>query len=97
MKQHSWESRVQCHRGVHCRVASRMVEIVEQHDACVEIHFQGDSVDCTSMLEILSLSLSQGAVVSFHAQGPEAEQVAAALDALLAQEGEDSDGKSTAA
>jgi phosphotransferase system HPr (HPr) family protein len=70
-------------------VASRLVELVEHHDATVQILSQGKTVDCTSMLEILSLSLSQGAVVSFRAEGPEAEQVAAALDALLAEEGED--------
>lgn len=94
MNVYRWESRVNCKRGVHCRVAAGMVELVEQHDAKVQILTQGDSVDCTSMLEILSLALSQGTVISFHAEGPEAQEVAAALDALLAQEGEEEDGNS---
>ena len=88
MKSISWESRVSNSNGVHCRVASQLTEIVAGHDAEVQIMAELETVDCTSMLEILSLSLSHGSLVSFAAQGPEAQQVAEAIEELLASDEE---------
>lgn len=83
MKKIAWKSRVGNARGVHCRVASRLTEIVAEHDAEVRIIVETESVDCTSMLEILSLSLTYGSLVSFTAQGPDAARVAEAIEELL--------------
>ena len=78
-----WESRVANPKGVHCRVASRLTEIVAGHDAEVRIIAGAESVDCTSILEILSLCLVHGSRVSFTAQGPDAHRVAAAIENIL--------------
>ncbi|MCI5145192.1 MAG: HPr family phosphocarrier protein [Candidatus Electrothrix sp. AR3] len=79
-----WKSRIENTNGVHCRVASRLTEIVIEHDAEVEITAASETLDGTSMLEILSLSLTHGSVVSFTAQGPDAQRVAQAIKELLA-------------
>jgi phosphotransferase system HPr (HPr) family protein len=69
--------------GVHCRVAARLTEIVAEHDAQVQITGRGELVDCASMLEILSLALTQGSRVAFTAEGPDAQHVAQAINQLL--------------
>jgi phosphocarrier protein HPr len=84
MSQITWESKVAHPNGVHCRVAARLTEIVATHDVEVRIiNNPEETVDCASMLEILSLALIQGSQVVFTAEGPDAEQVAEAIDQLL--------------
>ncbi|WP_417909467.1 HPr family phosphocarrier protein [Candidatus Electronema sp. PJ] len=84
MSQITWESKVAHPNGVHCRVAAQLTEIVATHDAEVRIIISPEeTVDCASMLEILSLALIQGSRVAFTAEGPDAEQVAKAIDQLL--------------
>jgi phosphotransferase system HPr (HPr) family protein len=79
----SWESRIGNPKGVHCRVATRLIEIIDAHDANVQITNRGEPVDCSSILEILGLALVHGSQVRFTAQGPDAHKVAAAVDCLL--------------
>ncbi len=79
-----WESRVANPKGVHCRVAAKLIEITENHNVTVQfVNPQGERADCASMLEVLSLALSQGSVVRCTAEGPEATQAAQAIDHLL--------------
>jgi phosphocarrier protein HPr len=78
-----WESQIALPRGVHCRVAAKMTEIVATHDTHVQLAAEGGTADCSSMLEILSLALTQGSSVRCTATGPNAPQVAQALDQLL--------------
>jgi phosphotransferase system HPr (HPr) family protein len=85
----SWESRVGNPKGVHCRVANRLIEIVAEHEADVHITDREEPVDCTSILEILSLALVHGSRVRFTAQGPDAHEVAAAIEQLLSDRGSD--------
>ena len=71
-------------KGVHCRVAARLSEIAAAHDAAVQLaNAQGETADCASMLEILSLALTQGSAVRCTAEGPEAAQAAQAIERLL--------------
>ena len=79
----SWESRIGHPKGVHCRVAARLIEIIDAHDAEARITDRGEPVDCSSILEILGLALVHGSVVNFTAQGPEAQKIAAAVDRFL--------------
>ncbi len=83
MKTVSWESTVANPNGVHCRVAERLMKIIDEHEACVQIIDQGQPVGCDSILELLSLGLVQGSRVQFTAQGPDADQVVAAVDQVL--------------
>ena len=85
MKTVCWESTVANPNGVHCRVAERLIKIIDEHEACVQIIDQGQPIDCDSILELLSLGLVQGSQVQFTAQGPDADLVVAAVDQVLSE------------
>jgi phosphotransferase system HPr (HPr) family protein len=85
MKTVCWESTVTNPSGVHCRVAERLIKIIDEHESCVQIIDQGQPIDCDSILELLSLGLVQGSRVQFTAQGPDAEAVIAAVDQVLSE------------
>lgn len=75
--------RVQNPKGIHCRVATRLAEIVADHEATVKITGSDGSIDCASILDVLSLALVHGSLVSFTAHGPDAHKVLAAVETLL--------------
>ncbi|MCI5165504.1 MAG: HPr family phosphocarrier protein [Candidatus Electrothrix sp. GM3_4] len=81
----SWESTVSNPNGVHCRVAERLIKVVDEHEAIVQIIDRGPPIDCTSILELLSLALVQGSRVRFTAQGPDADRVVVAVDQVLSE------------
>ncbi|WP_446010282.1 HPr family phosphocarrier protein [Candidatus Electrothrix sp.] len=83
MKTVSWESTVTNPNGLHCRVAERLIKIIDEHEASVQIIDQGQRIDCDSILELLSLGLVQGSRIQFTAQGTDAEQIIAAVDQVL--------------
>jgi phosphotransferase system HPr (HPr) family protein len=84
MSQVTWEGRVVGAKGVHCRVAARLSEIAAAHEAAVQLaNAQGETADCASMLEILSLALTQGSAVRCTAEGAQAAQAAHAIAQLL--------------
>ncbi len=78
-----WESRVNNPKGVHCRVAAQLAEIVASHDAEVRIINQGEPADCSSILDVLSLGLVQGSLVGFTAHGPEADKMPVEIKRLF--------------
>jgi phosphocarrier protein HPr len=84
-----WESKVANPHGVHCRVAAKLAEIVTAHKVQVLITAKTGTADCASILEVLSLALTQGSRVSLTAEGQDAAQAAEAIDRLLS-DGEES-------
>jgi len=74
---------VQNPKGIHCRVATQMAEIVTAFDARAQLAASGESVDCSAILDILSLGLTRNSQVCLTAIGPDAEQVLTALSMLL--------------
>ena len=97
MKTVSWTSTVANPNGVHCRVAERLIKVIDDYEASVQIininqEQQGQPeqqpitcIACTSILELLSLGLVQGSQVQFTAQGRDAEQVAVAVEQVLSE------------
>jgi len=85
MKVVTRQCRVRNPKGIHCRVATRLAEIIADHEATVQITGDDDSVDCTSILDILSLALIHGSLVRFRAHGRDADKVLAAVEALLSR------------
>jgi phosphotransferase system HPr (HPr) family protein len=84
----SRQCRVLHPNGIHCRVATRLVEIVSGYKATVRITGSDGIVDCSSILDILSLSLVHGSLIRFTAQGPDADKVLAAVEVLLSRTGD---------
>ncbi len=90
MKTVCWTSTVANPNGVHCRVAERLISVIDTYEASVHIISPGQSeqptyTNCTSILELLSLGLVQGSQVQFTAQGPDAELVAVAIEQVLSE------------
>lgn len=72
-------------KGIHCRVATRLAEIVAGHEVTMKIAGNNESVDCSSILDVLSLALVHGSRVCFTARGPDADNVLGAVRALFSR------------
>ncbi|HEX9904153.1 MAG TPA: HPr family phosphocarrier protein [Propylenella sp.] len=73
-------------RGLHARASARFVKCAESFDADVRVVKDGQSVEGTSIMGLMTLAAAPGSMIGLEAEGPEAE---AALDALakLIEEG----------
>lgn len=78
-------------KGLHARASARFVEVVEEHDATATVRRDGLSASGDSIMGLLMLAASMGTSIEVETNGPEAEELADALQALVAGRfGEDS-------
>lgn len=71
-------------KGLHARASARFVEVVERFDADAEVSRDGMVVAGESIMGLLMLAASRGSVIEVRTSGPEAEALAEALAALVA-------------
>ncbi|MCT2540404.1 HPr family phosphocarrier protein [Sedimentimonas flavescens] len=71
-------------KGLHARASARFVEVVESHDARAEVEKDGMRVSGDSIMGLLMLAASRGTTIAVTTHGLEAEQLADALEALVA-------------
>ncbi|SLN29092.1 HPr family phosphocarrier protein [Pseudooctadecabacter jejudonensis] len=71
-------------KGLHARASAKFAETVETFDARAEVSKDGMSADGDSIMGLLMLAASKGTSIEVETQGPEAEQLMTALDALVA-------------
>ncbi|MFD1911468.1 HPr family phosphocarrier protein [Halodurantibacterium flavum] len=77
-------------KGLHARASARFVEVVEAHDASVEVSRDGMSVSGDSIMGLLMLGAARGSSITIATSGAEAESLAEALEKLVANRfGED--------
>ena len=77
-------------KGLHARASARFVEVVEEYDASAEVRRDGMVVSGDSIMGLLMLAASRGTTIEVETSGPQAEALAAALTALVADRfGED--------
>lgn len=77
-------------KGLHARAAAKLVEVVEAHDATAEVSKDGIEASGDSIMGLLMLGASRGTTIDIVTKGPEAEQLANSLEALVADKfGED--------
>ena len=77
-------------KGLHARASARFVEVVEEFDAQAEVSRDGMTVSGDSIMGLLMLAASRGTTIEVETSGPQAEALAAALTALVADRfGED--------
>jgi phosphocarrier protein HPr len=71
-------------KGLHARAAARFVEVVEAHDA--DGHRQADGLSAAgdSIMGLLMLAASIGTTIEVETTGPQAQHLADALEALIA-------------
>ena len=71
-------------KGLHARASAKLVEVVEAHDASAEVSRDGLSASGDSIMGLLMLAASRGTTIDVETSGPEAEKLADALEALVA-------------
>ena len=71
-------------KGLHARASARFVEVVEDHDAKATVRRDGLSAAGDSIMGLLMLAASMGTSIEVETSGPEAEKLADALAALVA-------------
>ncbi|WP_127902144.1 HPr family phosphocarrier protein [Solirhodobacter olei] len=71
-------------KGLHARASAKFVELVEAHDAAAEVSRDGMSVAGDSIMGLLMLAASRGTTIQVRTSGAEADKLADALEALVA-------------
>lgn len=71
-------------KGLHARASAKFVEVVEAHDAQAEVSKDGLSAAGDSIMGLLMLAASNGTSIEVETTGPDAERLADALAALVA-------------
>lgn len=77
-------------KGLHARASAKLVEVVEAHDARAEVSKDGLSASGDSIMGLLMLAASKGTSIEVSTSGAEADKLADAIEALVADKfGED--------
>ncbi len=77
-------------KGLHARASAKLVEVVEGFDAQAEVMRDGLTASGDSIMGLLMLAASKGTTIDVETSGPDAEALADALEALVADRfGED--------
>ncbi len=71
-------------KGLHARAAAKLVEVVEGFDATAEVALDGMSAGGDSIMGLLMLAASKGTTIDVQTSGPDAEALADAVEALVA-------------
>ena len=71
-------------KGLHARASAKLVEVVEGFDARAEVLRDGLSASGDSIMGLLMLAASMGTTIDVQTFGPDAEALADALEALVA-------------
>ncbi len=77
-------------KGLHARASAKLVEVVEGFDATAEVSRDGMSAGGDSIMGLLMLAAAKGTTIEVQTSGPDAEALADAVEALVADRfGED--------
>ncbi|MEM1075669.1 MAG: HPr family phosphocarrier protein [Pseudomonadota bacterium] len=71
-------------KGLHARASAKLVEVVEGFDARAEVSRDGVSAAGDSIMGLLMLAASHGTFIDVETSGPDADALADALKALVA-------------
>jgi len=71
-------------KGLHARASAKLVELVEEYDADAEVSKDGLSASGDSIMGLLMLAASRGTAIEVETTGAQAEALADAIEALVA-------------
>jgi len=71
-------------KGLHARPSVKFGQTVEKFDAQVQVSRGGETVGGTSIMGLMMLCASTGSAIHVAATGPQAAEVMAALEELIA-------------
>ncbi len=70
-------------KGLHARASAKLVEVVESFDADAKVSKDGESTGGDSIMGLLMLAASIGTFIDVETNGPQAEELAAAIENLV--------------
>lgn len=70
-------------RGVHGRVATRLAGVAAAHDVRLFLQFGQETVECSSILDVLALALARGSAIVLVAEGTAADAALIAATEIL--------------
>jgi phosphocarrier protein len=71
-------------KGLHARASAKLVEVVEGFDATAKVRKDGHVASGDSIMGLLMLAASKGSTIEVETAGPDAERLADAIAALVA-------------
>ncbi|WP_299025273.1 HPr family phosphocarrier protein [uncultured Sulfitobacter sp.] len=71
-------------KGLHARASAKLVEVVEGFDAQAEVSKDGMNASGDSIMGLLMLAAAKGSFIDIETSGADADALAAALTALVA-------------
>jgi phosphocarrier protein HPr len=71
-------------KGLHARASAKLVELVERFDATAQVSKDGQSASGDSIMGLLMLAASKGTFIEVETKGAQAEELASAIAALVA-------------
>lgn len=71
-------------KGLHARASAKLVEVVERYDATAQVSKDGQSASGDSIMGLLMLAASKGTFIEVETKGAQAEELASAIAALVA-------------
>ena len=71
-------------KGLHARASAKLVEVVERFDATAMISKDGQAASGDSIMGLLMLAASKGTFIEVETKGVQAEELAHAIAALVA-------------
>lgn len=75
---------IQNEKGLHARASAKLAEVVEEFDAEAEVSKDGLSAMGDSIMGLLMLGASRGTQIEVMTRGPQAKELAEAIEALVA-------------
>ncbi|MCK0096869.1 HPr family phosphocarrier protein [Yoonia sp. F2084L] len=76
--------KIQNIKGLHARASAKLVEVVESFDADATVSKDGNSTGGDSIMGLLMLAASIGTFIDVETRGPQAAELAAAIENLVA-------------
>jgi len=71
-------------KGLHARASAKLVEVVEGFDASADVSKDGMNASGDSIMGLLMLAAAKGSFIDVETVGPDAQALAEALTALVA-------------
>lgn len=56
-------------QGIHARPATKLVQLANEFDSDLYLHYNGQTVDLKSIMGVLSLGVTRGSLVIIRAEG----------------------------
>lgn len=70
-------------KGLHARASAKLVEVVESFDADAKVSKDGETTSGDSIMGLLMLAASIGTHIEVETSGPQAQELAAAIENLV--------------